>query len=180
MTALPRRTTPLGTVARGVLAGAAGTAAMSGWQALAARLRAPQSNDDHDDETAQGDRGDESAWDEASAAQVARRVAEGVFDLHIPARLIPALTRAMHWTYGTGWGGLYGLLRGSVRSRGLREGAVFGVAVWTVSYVQLVPMGLYQPPWRYPPAEVALDLSYHLVYGVGVVGGYRLLESAQR
>jgi hypothetical protein len=173
MTALLHRTTPLAAVARGMLAGAAGTAAMTGWQALAARLQAPQSGTGRDDDA----EGDQSVWERApTPAPVARRIAEGLFDVHPPAKLIPALTHAMHWTYGIGWGGLYGLLRDPARSRGLREGAAFGVAVWSVSYAQLVPMGLYQPPWRYPPKDVALDLSYHLVYGAGVAGGYRLLE----
>ena len=37
-------------------------------------------------------------------------------------------------------------------------------------------MGLYDPPWKTPPAELALDLSYHLVYGAVVVASaYRLL-----
>jgi len=49
-----------------------------------------------------------------------------------------------------------------------------------MSYVQLVPMGLYDPPWKTPPQELALDLSYHLAYGVGVAGAYRLVTQGQR
>jgi hypothetical protein len=37
-------------------------------------------------------------------------------------------------------------------------------------------MGLYAPPWTYPPGELALDLSYHLVYGTGVAAAYRALD----
>jgi hypothetical protein len=44
----------------------------------------------------------------------------------------------------------------------------FGTAVWTASYAELVPLGIYEPPWKYPPADLALDLSYHVVYGVVV------------
>ena len=47
-----------------------------------------------------------------------------------------------------------------------------------MSYVQLVPMGLYEPPWRYPPKELALDLSYHLAYGAGLGAAYAVLERA--
>ena len=43
-------------------------------------------------------------------------------------------------------------------------------------YVQLVPMGLYQPPWEYPPADLALDLSYHLVYGAALGTAYAALD----
>jgi hypothetical protein len=45
-----------------------------------------------------------------------------------------------------------------------------------MSYVQLVPMGLYKPPWKYPPKDLAMDLSSHLVYGVAVAGTYRVLD----
>jgi len=37
-------------------------------------------------------------------------------------------------------------------------------------------MGLYQPPWKYSAEEVAMDLSFHLVYGVGVGAGYAALD----
>ena len=40
----------------------------------------------------------------------------------------------------------------------------------------LVPMGLYEPPWKYSPSELGFDLSYHLAYGAGVGAGYRLLD----
>jgi hypothetical protein len=184
MTALLRRRTPLAAVARGLLAGTVGTAAMTTWQELAARLQARQSPDQDDGDAHDASRresGDESAWEQASApAQVARRIAEGVFDVRVPATLIPVLTHATHWAYGIGWGGVYGVLRDSADSRGVREGLMFGTGVWTMSYVQLVPMGLYEPPWKYPPKEVVLDLSYHLVYGAGVAAGYQLLTSSQR
>jgi hypothetical protein len=44
-----------------------------------------------------------------------------------------------------------------------------------MSYAQLVPMGLYAPPWTYPPRELALDLSYHVVYGIGAGAGFALV-----
>lgn len=82
----------------------------------------------------------------------------------------------MHWGYGTSWGSVYGLVAGSRGRSRLRDGALFGAGVWVMSYVQLVPMGLYDPPWTYPAEELALDLSYHLAYGVGLAGGYRILD----
>lgn len=169
-----RRRTPLAALARGIVAGAAGTGAMTGWQTLAMRVQSEGGGERSNGEAAAGD---ESAWEQASTpAKVAQRIAEGVFHAHIPARWIPAVTQAMHWAYGTGWGAVYGVLRDRADARGLREGLGWGTAVWTMSYVQLVPMGLYQPPWKYPPQELALDLSYHLVYGAAVATAYRALE----
>ena len=166
--------TPLGAVARGLAAGVVGTGAMTVWQELSTRLQS------------QGEAGDsgsrrppEDPWEQASApAKVAKRVSEGVFQHEVSAERIPLLTNAMHWGYGSSWGIVYGLAAGSTRRpQGLRAGAIFGTAVWLMSYAQLVPMGLYEPPWKYAPRELALDLSYHLAYGVGVAGAFRVLVS---
>ena len=82
----------------------------------------------------------------------------------------------MHWGYGSSWGVVYGLGAGSVRRPvGVRAGAIFGTSVWLMSYAQLVPMGLYEPPWKYSPGELTLDLSYHLAYGAGVAAAFRVL-----
>jgi len=89
--------------------------------------------------------------------------------------LIPLLTNVMHWGYGTGWGTVYGIVTVGRHRSGSARGIGFGTAVWAMSYAQLVPMGLYEPPWTYQPAELALDLSYHLVYGIGAATALRAL-----
>ncbi len=158
--------TPLGAAGRGLVAGAAGTAAMTAWQELASRL--------------QNDGGKEEAtpsWEDAPApAVVAKRVLESVFRREVSRRRIPLLTNVMHWGYGTGWGLAYGLLQGTVRANPLLLGGVFGAGVWAASYVELVPMGLYEPPWEYPAKTVAKDLSYDLVYGAGTAAAYEALD----
>src|SRR5438067_11328174 len=65
------------------------------------------------------------------------------------------------WGYGTSWGAAYGLIQRTAPGPPLRRGLLFGTGVWALSYVTLVPVGLYQPPWKYPSALV-LDLSSHL------------------
>jgi hypothetical protein len=37
-------------------------------------------------------------------------------------------------------------------------------------------MKLAPPVWEQPPLEVALDLSYHVVYGTAVAACFALLE----
>ena len=165
--------TPLGAVARGLTAGVAGTAAMTGWQSLAARLR---SADQADGDAGQGGAPDDP-WARASVpARLGRRVIEGVFEREVTPDKIGLLTNVMHWGYGTAWGAVYGLLEGSRPGRSIRRGLVFGAGVWAMSYAQLVPIGLYEPPWKYPPSELALDLSYHVAYGLGVGVGWSLLD----
>jgi uncharacterized membrane protein YagU involved in acid resistance len=167
-----KRLTPLEAVASGLVAGLVGTGLMTAWQELVAKLRSSSGNGGSEPRAPS-----EDPWEAASApAKVAKRIGEGVFQKQVSPELIPLLTNAMHWGYGTGWGAVYGLAAGSARrSSALTAGAAFGTIVWLMSYVQLVPMGLYDPPWKTPPQELALDLSYHLVYGTGVASAYRLL-----
>jgi hypothetical protein len=75
-----------------------------------------------------------------------------------------------------GWGAVFGLVQGTARRNLLAHGLVFGTSVWAMSYVGLVPMGLYKPPWAYPAPEVAFDISYHVVYGVAVAASYGVLD----
>jgi hypothetical protein len=145
-------------IALGLAAGIVGTAAMTAWQELLPRLT--------------GDQGD-GEDEEPAPAQAARKLL-GALGIEPPASWTPYLTQAAHWTYGIGWGGVYG----AVRRRDdypLPVGLGFGLGVWAASYAQLVPLGIYEPPWRYPAEELAEDLSYHAVYGLGVAGAYAAL-----
>ena len=159
--------TPLGALGRGLLAGIAGTAVMTAYQELMAKANDSKAGDDAKAPT----------WEDAPApAQVARRILKGLFREDVPAEKIPLLTNVVHWAYGTAWGGAYGLVQGTVRTHPLLNGAIFGASVWGLSYAQLVPMGLYQPPWEYPAKTVAKDLSYHLLYGLGVAASFDALD----
>ena len=112
-------------------------------------------------------------WESAPApAIVARRILEGVFRRDVPAERIGLLTHATHWAYGSGWGAVFGLVAGNSESEPLKLAAPFGAGVWAASYAQLVPMGLYEPPWTYAPKTLANDLGYHLTYGIGVAAAY--------
>jgi uncharacterized membrane protein YagU involved in acid resistance len=91
---------------------------------------------------------------------------------------VPMLTNAMHWLYGIGWGAAYGILARNREPSPLASGLVFGLGVWAAAYAELVPLGIYKPPWEYEPGELAVDGSYHLVYGVAVAGVFAALDGA--
>ena len=166
------RTSPLGALAKGLAAGVAGTAAMTAAQELSIKLMSSG-------EQPQPDAGPTDPWEAASTpAKVARRIIEGVFDKEASPESIPFLTHAMHWGYGIGWGAVYGLMAGTSPGPALRRGPVFGAAVWGMSYVELVPMGLYEPPWKYGAKDLALEVGFHLVYGTGVAATYAALGRA--
>ncbi len=144
---------------------------MTAWQELSSRMS--QSAESDRDESRQAD---QDPWASAPApAVVAKRIIEGVFRKNVPAERIPLLTNAVHWAYGTTWGAVYGLVQGTVRAHPLGHGLLFGTGVWAASYAELVPMGLYEPPWEYPPTTLLKDLSYHLVYGTAVAAAYEAL-----
>ncbi len=160
---------PLGPVAHGLAAGLAGTAAMTASQKLVGRFERPAS-----ERSSRGDPANDP-WKSAPApGKVAKRLLEA-FGREVPAARIGLLTNVVHWGYGTAWGTIYGLVQGTRRRNPLGRGLIFGTGVWTMSYIELVPVGLYEPPWRYPATTVAKDLSYHLVYGAGVAGAFELL-----
>ena len=163
---------PLGALLRGLVAGGAGTAVMTAYQEL---VQSGESAGDNEPV------GEAERWQQAPApAQVAKRILEGVLRKQVGADQIPLLTTVMHWLYGTAQGGMYGLVQETIRTNPIASGLAFGTGVWTLSYAQLVPMGIYEPPWRYPAKMLAVDLSYHLVYGVGVAVAYETLAQLSR
>ncbi len=160
------RPTPLGALLRGTAAGLVGNAAMDLTQMTVYKLRGKET-------------GNWQSWDEAPMpAQVGKRVYEGVFQRDAPPpspTTIGNFQRVVHWTYGPAWAGLYGLVEASVtRRRPLLHGTTFGVFMWALGSGVMGPATkLAKPPWEYPAKTNALDLGYHLAYGLGVAGAFR-------
>ena len=153
---------------RGLVAGVAGTAAMTAWQELSSRLQGGQES---------GAPPPADPWEAAPApAKVARKFATDVLGRDVSPDRIGLLTNVMHWGTGIGWGVGYAVAQRVLPGGTLRKGLAWGSTVWAASYAQLVPMGIYEPPWKYPPDVLALDLSYHLVYGVGTGLGHRAVS----
>jgi uncharacterized membrane protein YagU involved in acid resistance len=111
-------------------------------------------------------------------AQVAKRAADAAGQgRRVSREDVPLLTNVVHWLYGIGWGVAYAGAADRLRPSAPAGGALLGGTVWATSYGELVPLGIQDPPWQYPLAELSLDLSYHLVYGAGVAGAVRLLQA---
>jgi hypothetical protein len=174
--AMKARTAWLEAAARGLAAGLVGTACMTAWQELVARLeRRPLSG------SARRESGGRDPWEDAPApAQVLKRIVGGVAHVEVGPDRIPLFTNLMHWGYGTALGAIYGLVQETFDPRPLLHGPAFGIVVWAQSYATLVPLGLYEPPWHYSAKTIAKDISYHLVYGAGVAAGYELVSDLAR
>jgi hypothetical protein len=169
---MPRSTqTPLGVVARGLVAGAVGTAAMDLLQFARYKLGGGEER-----LLAWEFSAGLKDWEQAPApAHIGKRVVEGVFQRQLPPERAALTNNLVHWGYGIAWGGLFGLVEGSVRSPKVRHGLALGATVWAASYILLPLAKLYRPIWEYDAKVLAKDLGDQLVYGLGTAGAYRLL-----
>lgn len=166
--------TPLGAVVRGLMAGAAGTAAMDLFRY--AQYRSGGASQPLLAWELSGVR----RWDEAPApAQVGKRVYEALYETELPDEAANRVNNLVHWGYGLAWGAAFGVLGGSARRVRLRWGPVLGTVVWLLDYVTLPPTGLYQPIWEYDRSTLAKDWAVHVAYGVGATAMSRLLTPRQ-
>lgn len=165
--------TPLGAIARGLLAGAVGTAAMD--LLLFARFRRQGGGDGFAAwETSEGLTG----WDEAPApAQVGKRLVEGLFQIEPAPERARLVNNVTHWAYGMLGGAQLGVVAGSLPRLRVIHGLPFGASVWGAGYVVLPAMGLYKPIWEYDARTLADDLSAHLVYGLATAATLVKLSS---
>ena len=81
-----------------------------------------------------------------------------------------------HWGYGTGWG----IVRGLLDAAGLpphRATAAHGAAVWGSAQIALPALEVAPPAVFWPKQEIAIDLFHHAVYAVATGIAYELLSS---
>lgn len=167
------KTSPLGSLLRGVAAGAVGTLAMDlVWYS---RYRRGEGEDNFVDWEFSAST---KSWDDAGApAQVAKRVAEGFLQRDLPDEAAAMTNNAMHWATGLQWGALYGLVAGSaVRRPHPLAGAALGAAAFATSYTLLGLAKLYRPIWEYDARTLGKDLTGHLVFGLATATTLRALS----
>jgi len=130
---------------RSVVAGAAGTAAMSLTYGSERRLRHGQRQLDYDDSIVPG--------------EIVGTV------LHLPDvtdREAADLGLALRWGYGSAFGVWHGILR-----RRLPEpwaALVFGATLMTATFSLFPLLGKTPPPWKWPPDVLATSLGTHAAY----------------
>ena len=98
-----------------------------------------------------------------------------------PSQSKPGGARFLGLGYGITFGVLYSIVRPSARKVAL-EGTLLGLAAWAAGYLGWLPAtGLMPPIWKHRPAQVALPVAEHALYGVATVVGYQWLsERASR
>jgi hypothetical protein len=141
-----------GAVGRGLVAGVAGTAAMTISSSLEAKLRgrAPSS---------------------APARATAKLLGIKEFDSELAHARFNDLS---HWGYGTGWGAVRGLLGATGMSPKVATVA-HGAAIYGAAQVTLPALEIAPPAIFWGKDEIAIDAFHHTVYAVATGLAYQLI-----
>jgi hypothetical protein len=84
----------------------------------------------------------------------------------------------VHWGYGTGWGGVRGLLASTGLPGPAATLAHFGL-VWGSEQVVLPALDVSAPVFKYGSKATATDLLHHVVYATATGIAYSYLERSQ-
>lgn len=77
-----------------------------------------------------------------------------------------ALTLVNHFAYGAAAGGLYAVSAGRLPVTPIVKGVAFGLLVWSVSYLGLLPaLGILRPATQHPAGRNLLMIAAHVVWG---------------
>lgn len=139
-------------VGRGLFAGAVGTVAMTVSSTIEAKMR---------------DRGSSSAPADAAGKVLGVEPRDEAGQARF--------SNAVHWSYGTGWGAVRGLI-GLTGAGGAKAALEHWGAVWGSSLVMLPALDVAPPVWQQEPKEVAIDAFHHLVYAGATSTAYALLD----
>ncbi len=141
---------PLPWLIRSVLAGAAGTSALSLAYATERRLRPNVPGPlDYDDSLVPG------------------QIVASIMHLpHVTAREENELGLGLRWSYGSAFGLWHGWLRRRLGEPG--ASAAFGATLMTATLTMFPLLGRTPPPWRWPPSVIATAFGTHAAY-VGAV-----------
>jgi hypothetical protein len=134
---------------RSVLAGTAGTTAMTLAYATERRLRGMIGPLDYDDSLVPG------------------QIVAGIMHLGaVSDREENDLGLALRWTYGSAFGLWHGVLRRKIGEP--RASLAFGATLMTATLTMFPLLGRTPPPWRWPPSVLATAFGTHAAY-VGAV-----------
>ena len=141
-----------GALAKGIVAGAIGTPAMTVSSTLESKLRGREPS------TAPAD-----AAGKVLGVEPASEEGETRF------------SSFAHWSYGTAWGAARGLIA-LAGLRGAPAAAAHLAAVWAAEQVMLPALGVAPPLWKWGPTELGIDALHHAVYGGATSAAYALLD----
>jgi hypothetical protein len=136
---------------RSILAGFAGTAAMTMAYAVERRVRGRHRGSlDYDDSLVPG------------------QIVASIMHLpHVTGREEYDLGMALRWSYGSAFGLWHGVLRRRIAEPW--ASAIFGGTLMSATFSLFPLLGRTPPPWRWPPDVMATSVGTHVAY-VAAVG----------
>jgi hypothetical protein len=144
-------------IGKGLLAGFAGTAAMTVSSTLEARIRRRPASS-------------------APARATAKVLGIKEFDGDLAQARFNDLS---HWGYGTGWGVVRGLLAAAGLSPKAAT-AAHGAAIYGSAQVTLPALEIAPPVIFWPKQEIAIDAFHHAVYTAATGLAYALIDGSAR
>jgi uncharacterized membrane protein len=90
-----------------------------------------------------------------------------------------AANQAMHWLYGTSWGIPYGLVAGHTKIAPEVSGPIFGLLVWGAALAHEPALGLSDVPWKRSLESLGSEAFFHLVYGIGAGAAVRAVRNTR-
>lgn len=84
----------------------------------------------------------------------------------------------VHWGYGTGWGGVRGIL-GTAGLTGPKATVAHLALVWGSEQIVLPALNVSAPVFKYGSKAVATDLLHHTVYATATGLAYSYLDRSQ-
>jgi len=140
---------------KGLFAGAAGTAAMTVSSTLEMKLSG------------------------RAASETPAQAAEAVLDVEPKDEESEGrFSNLVHWGYGTGWGGVRGLLASTGLPGPLATAVHLGL-VWGGEQVILPALNVSAPVFKYGGKATATDLLHHVVYATATGLAYSYLDRSQ-
>jgi hypothetical protein len=139
-------------IGKGLVAGLAGTAAMTVSSTIEAKLRGREPSS-------------------APARATAKVLGIKEFDDAVAAARFNDLA---HWGYGTGWGVMRGLL-GATGMSGPAATAAHGAAIYGAAQVTLPALEVAPPSIFWAKQEIAIDAFHHAVYATATGLAYELI-----
>lgn len=139
-------------VGKGLFAGAAGTVAMTLSSTLEAKLR---------------DRGGSSAPADAAGKVLGVQPSDSDGEARF--------ANVVHWSYGTSWGAVRGLIA-AAGLQGTAAATAHFTAIWGSSLVMLPALDVAPPPWEMGAKELGIDALHHGVYAGATTIAYGLID----
>jgi putative membrane protein len=139
------------------------------WMKLSANDDSASKQSSEQNTTLEADQLETSDNDEQDDATVkaASAVSEGIFGHRLTKAEKKIAGSAVHYSLGTGVGGLYGAVAEVVPEATKGAGLPFGAAFWLVVDETAVPLlGFSKGPTNYPLSTHVYALTSHFVYGL--------------